>query len=303
MLCPSPEAIVRCSSPNVKHPFSRYAEPFDLLGAPTSLTRRRASRTRTSPRMRLAAWPIIFWARWRSSLRFERKRDHFSFDTLMLVILQRGQNDLRTPGIGAMHCLSVVAQRLVGEALRVAVLLGTFGPRASVAMQRHPSNAQQLATAIELGCPGIGRRCADAGEQGAFERQRPQQGFQPRPNRKAGQGVGLLAAVRQRAGFPIHVLTGEQGTVGLGGPNLLRHYPFSHSFSRSFSHSARVGIGPHFTRSGTPVWRSAFFCMSLFCRGSEVVTGPPPPSAPHHSDTHRPSGPSMAHLPFLTSGN
>ena len=62
-----------------------------------------------------------------------RKRNHPLGLGLLLVFSEGGNDDVRVAGIGAVDRLAVVAEGLLGEALRIPGGLGAFRPGVAVA--------------------------------------------------------------------------------------------------------------------------------------------------------------------------
>jgi len=61
--------------------------------------------------------------------------------------------------------LAVMAELLLGKALRVSRNLGTLGPGVAVGVQGDPLDAESVATLLELGGPVSGPYGGEVGEE------------------------------------------------------------------------------------------------------------------------------------------
>ena len=114
-----------------------------------------------------------------------------------------------------MHCFAIVAEGLLGEALRVAAATSPFRPRVAVGMERDPLDIQSTGALHEFSGSVAGPNGAQIGEQ------RPVfgQSAQDRLNElvEADQRVfaGLLALVADHPLGPVDVLGPEKRDIGL----------------------------------------------------------------------------------------
>jgi len=101
---------------------------------------------------------------------------HFLFK-----ILQGRNDDLRFPGVSAMHCLAVVPQGLLGEAFGVAAGPCAFRPCVAVTVQSDALNFQPAAAAGELGRPVRLAHLPVIGKERSGARQSKQHSFKLGP--------------------------------------------------------------------------------------------------------------------------
>jgi len=114
-----------------------------------------------------------------------------------------------------MHRLAVVAQRLLCKPLRVAALLGAFGPGITVGMQRHTLDTKPPATLLELSRTVATPDGLQVGKQRAGVWQTAKNRLDLFAKVDHRETAGLLACVGDGSVAPINILRFQVGDVSL----------------------------------------------------------------------------------------
>jgi len=146
--------------------------------------------------------------------RLQIQRDDIRGGVRLLVILKRGQLDLRATGVGPVDRLRVMPQRLLGEPLGIPAHLRPLRPGVSVGMQRNPLDLEPTATAPELLGAMLLMDLRQAREEQSGAGQPPQNRLDLPAEVQDRQRRSLLAPERNNAFLPFDVLCGQRGDVG-----------------------------------------------------------------------------------------
>jgi hypothetical protein len=81
------------------------------------------------------------------------ERNDVNGDEFFLKVFQGWQRYLSPPRVSAVNCFAIVSESLLGESFWITANFRAFRPRIAVAVKRHSSNLEPLATLFEFGCP------------------------------------------------------------------------------------------------------------------------------------------------------
>lgn len=133
-----------------------------------------------------------------------------------------------------MHGLAIMAQRLLGEALRIAAGFGPLRPGVAITVEGYPVNFELLAALPELRGAVPGPNPREVGEEGAFAGQIFEEAACVPAQVDQNGDPGFLAEETEGVVFPVNVLASEQRQVALAGAQvpaeLIKNLPFRVGF-------------------------------------------------------------------------
>ena len=189
---------------------------------------------------------------------------------LLLIFPEGWNDDVSVAGIGTMDRLAVVAESLLGEALRIAGRLGTLRPGVAVGVQRHPGDFQPPATLLELGRAVGGAHPAQIGEERSTIRKGTEQGGDGFVEADGRVLARFLAGVADDAVGPVDVVRVQERDVGLGGPEVPRHF------------IERPALVIAFAGDDGPVFIMGGGALGLVADGGPLLLGDDRPGEPAH---------------------